>query len=137
MAIQTPMTCEVRRVTRPDTVIVRTWLPMVQALAEIPVLLEGVKCKPQAQQMIIDWVELHQEFGQLRLLTLDYFRDTYGRMLGDLADIGSGETLTGWLLEQGAAEDYPSHYMDVMTDRLTAEEPHDGNGPNENDSKAV
>lgn len=131
------MTCEVRRVTRPDTVIVRAWLPMVQALAEIPLLLEGVKCKPEAQQMICDWVEIHQNFGHLKLLSLDFFRDTYGRMLGDLADIDSGETLTGWLIEQGAAEDYPAHYMDLLTDRLTAEEPHDCNGTNENDLPAV
>lgn len=131
------MTCEVRRVTRPDTVIVRTWLPMIQARAEIPVLLEGVKCKPECQQMIIDWVEIHQNFGHLKLMTLDFFRDNYGRMLGDLADLDTGETLTGWLLEQGAAEDYPSHYMDVMTDRLTAEEPHDSDGPDEDDITAV
>lgn len=131
------MTCEVRRVTRPDTVIVRAWLPMVQALAEIPLLLEGVKCKPEAKQMICDWVEVHEHFGHLKLLSLDFFRDTYGRMLGDLADLDSGETLTGWLIEQGAAEDYPAHYMDLLTDRLTAEEPNGCNWPDENDRPAV
>jgi hypothetical protein len=127
------MTCEVRRVTKPDTVIIRAWLPLIQSNCEIPLLLEGVRCKPEAQQMIIDWVEAHADFGRLKLLTLDFCRDNYGRMLGDLADLGTGETLTGWLLERSAAEDYPSHFMDVLTDRLTAEEPYDFDGGSADD----
>lgn len=128
MAIPASMTCEVRRVTRCDTVIIRLWIPQIQANCEIPLLLEGVTCGEEAKRHICDWVEIHADFGRLRLIGGDTFRDEYGRLLGDLADMSSGETLTEWLIEQRVATRRPNHFFDIMAERLTAEEPDAGHG---------
>lgn len=114
MVIQEPLTCTVIRVTRPDTVLVRTFAPQVQAAISIYLLLEGVKCAPEAKHEIVDWCEMHQDFDRLKLVTFDWARDQYGRVLGNLADIQTGEMLTDYLLDRHVAEPYPNHYMDML-----------------------
>ena len=109
-----PMTCTVIRVTRPDTVLVRTFAPQVQAAVSIHLLLEGVKCTPQCKQEVVDWCEMHQDYDRLKLITFDWARDQYGRVLGNLADLQSGEILTDYLLERRVADPYPNHYMDML-----------------------
>lgn len=109
-----PLTCTVIRVTRPDTILVRTFAPQVQATISIHLLLEGVKCLPEAKQSICDWCEVHNDFDRLKLMTFDWVRDGYGRVLGNLADLQSGEVLTDYLLEQKVAWPYPNHYMDML-----------------------
>jgi hypothetical protein len=125
MVIQEPLTAQVIRVTRPDTVMVRTHVPHIQASANIYLVLAGVRCNESARQSIIDWVEMHADFGRLRLLPLDWVRDSYGRVLGDLLDTQTSEPLTGYLIQQECAEPYGDHYLDVMRELMTSEEPDD------------
>jgi len=44
-------------------------------------------------------------------------------VLGDLADLQTGETLTGWLLERKVAEPWPDHYLDILRNLVAGEEP--------------
>lgn len=119
-----PLTAQVIRVTRPDTLMVRTHVQPLQAQATVYCVLAGVRCKRATKQHIVDWVEIHQDHGRLRLVT-DWLRDPHGRALADLADLQSGETLTGWLIEQRVAAPWPSHYMDVFRELMLADEPED------------
>jgi len=125
MVIPEPLTAQVIRVTRPDTVMVRTHVPQLQSQATLHLALAGVRCLESARQPIIDWVETHADFGRLRLVTMDWLRDSYGRVLGDLCDAQTGEPLTGYLLENGCAERYDTHCLDVMRELMEAEEPND------------
>lgn len=118
MAYQEPLTCTVIRVTRPDTLLVRTFCPQVQATVSIHLLLEGVKCSEECKAEIVDWCELHQDFDRLKLITFDWVRDCYGRVLGNLADLQSGEVLSDYLLERKVAEPFPDHYMTVLRDLI-------------------
>jgi hypothetical protein len=118
-----PMTCQVIRVTRPDTCLIRTYCPAVQSQVHVYLVLEGVECEPEARQEIIDWVEVHADAERLRLVTWEWFRDQYGRVLGDLADLQTGETLTAWLLERKVAEPRPDHYLDILRNLVAGEEP--------------
>jgi hypothetical protein len=118
-----PPTCTVIRVPRSDTLLIRTFLPQVQASVNTTMVLCGIKPTTDARQHIIDWVEVHADFERLRLLTPDWTRDSYGRLLADLGDPKSGELLTDYLREVKACEDYPSHYLDCLTDMMTAPEP--------------
>lgn len=87
------------------------------------IALVGVQCHPSAQQDIIDWVEIHADFGRLRLLAMDWYRDSYGRVLADLADPQSGDCLTSYLIQQGSAESYENHLIDTLREMMSAEEP--------------
>ena len=118
-----PHEAQVIRVPRADTLLVRTFIPAIQARVTTTVVLVGVKPKPEAQQFIIDWVEVHADAERLRLLTWDWARDSYGRLLADLGDPKSGEMLTDYLREQGVAEDWPNHYLETLTEAMTAPEP--------------
>jgi hypothetical protein len=118
-----PHTCAVIRVTRSDTMLIRTFLPQVQASVNTTMVLCGVRPTTDTRQAIIDWVEVHADFERLRLLTPDWTRDSYGRLLADLGDLHSGELLTDYLRESKACEDYPQHYFDTLTDMMTAPEP--------------
>lgn len=60
----------------------------------------------------------------MRLVT-DWLRDPYGRVLADLADIQSGESLSGYLLQQGCAQKWDNHYIDTFRELMTAEEPNE------------
>lgn len=105
--------------------MIRTSVPQVQSQLTQYLVLEGVKCFPDAKQGIVDWCEVHQEGGRFGLICHDWFRDTYGRLLGDLQDLSSGETLTGYLLENRMAEANPYHYQELMESLLRSVEPND------------
>ena len=82
------------RVTRPDTIMIRSSVPQLQSMITHYLVLEGVNCNDEAKAAIVDWCEVHQEGGRFRLLNADWFRDSFGRLLGDLQDLSTGETLT-------------------------------------------
>lgn len=124
MVIQEPLTAQVVRVTRPDTLMVRTHVPQLQSQTTVYCVVAGVSCEPTAREHIIDWVEAHQDFGRIRLVT-DWLRDSHGRVLADLADIQSGESLSSYLIDQGAAKQYGTHYVDTFRELMEAEEPDD------------
>lgn len=86
-------------------------------------VLEGVTCHPEAREEIIDWCELHGDAERFRLLIWQWFRDNYGRVLGDLADIRTGEPLTQHLLDAKVAEPRPDHYLDILLSNTESEGP--------------
>jgi len=109
-----PLTCTVVRVSRPDTVLIRTYCPQIQSMISIYLVLEGIECQPSSQSAIEDWCELHSENDRLRLSTWNYFRDQYGRVMGDLSDLSSGERLSDHLREIGLATERPDHYLEIF-----------------------
>lgn len=113
------LTCEVRRVTAPDTLAVEIVSPSAQCRHIIYVRLYGVDCEDAASQHILDWVELYGR--TFDLLVLDWLRDRYGRVIGDLSD--HGETLTEYLIKIGVAKKRERHHEEVIRDVLTAQEP--------------
>lgn len=104
--------------------MVRIQVPQTQGQATAYVVLAGVTCDEAAKQTIVDWVETHADFGRLHLIT-DWFRDSYGRVLADLSDLQTGETLSSYVVTQGAAQKYDTHYVDVFRDLMQAGEPDD------------
>ena len=114
---------QVIRVTRGDTVLVRCTAPQLASMVAVYVVLCGVKCKKSAKSAIVDWVEIHADADRLHLVSYDWVRDQYGRLLADLADITTGERLTDYLIDGGVAEEYPHHYADVIEAMIRAEEP--------------
>lgn len=92
-------------------------------MLNVHIVLEGVSCRPEARQEIIDWCELHADADRLRLVTWEWFRDSYGRVLGDLADLTTGSPLTQWLLDRKVAEARPDHYLEILRDMVGAEGP--------------
>jgi hypothetical protein len=119
------VTVQVIRVTRPDTLLLRTDVPELQGRCSIYGVLGEVRCRRSARQEIVDWVEAHADFGRLGMLTWNWCRDPYGRLLCDLADLQSGETLTGYLIDRGVAAPRPSHYVDCLAEMMTAQEVRD------------
>ena len=117
------MTCQVIRVTRPDTVLVRAYCPQLQGNTHVHLVLEGVKCGRRSTAEIIDWVDIHADAGRLKLITWEWFRDEYGRVLGDLVDLQTGEPLTQWLIDRKAAKPRPDHYLEVLRNMVNCEEP--------------
>lgn len=111
------------RVPRHDTIMVRTPLPQSQAYATIHLTPFGITCSERAKEEIVDWVEVHADAGRLVLITVEWLRDDYGRVVGDLADPQSGETLSGWLVAQGVAEERPGHLHDILSSGFDAYEP--------------
>ena len=111
------------RVTRPDTILIRATSALLQSMVSTYMVIEGVTCKPEAVDSIIDWVEIHADAERLNLVAFDWVRDEYGRLLGDLADIQTGETLSAYLIEQGVAAANPNHYMDVIYTLFSGKEP--------------
>lgn len=113
-AVVTPV-----RVMRRDTVLIRMFVPQIQSYVATPLLLEGVACAPEAIEDIEDWLELHADADRLKLIANnDFFRDSYGRLLGDLADLKTGEVLTDYLIDVGSADAKPNHYADLVRDML-------------------
>jgi hypothetical protein len=123
MVATQPLTCSVIRVTRPDTVLIRVYCQPIQGNAHVHVVLEGIECQPEAKQEIIDWIEIHSDASRLQFTTWEWFRDAYGRVLGDLADLQTGEPLTAWLLERGVAESRPDHYLEILRELVQGEGP--------------
>jgi hypothetical protein len=81
-----------------------------------------------AKEHIIDWCELHADAERLKLVTYDHMRDEYGRLMGDLADIQSGETLTSYLLSVGVAKSRPHHILEMLGVLLSSSEVEDAGG---------
>ena len=114
---------QVVRVTRRDTVMIRVPCMTSANLATIYLVLHGVTCKRGAQSSIVDWVELHADGGRLKLAHAEWFRDSFGRLLGDLVDRNSGEALTQYLIDTGVAVPRSNHYADLIEQILRAQEP--------------
>ena len=88
------------------------------------VVLAGVECNPDhGIQHVIDWLETHADFERCELRTYDWLRDSYGRLLGNLLDRQTGDSLTDYLLGLGVATAVPTHYADTITEMLTSQEP--------------
>lgn len=117
------LNCEVIRVTRPNTLLIRAMSEIMQSYASTYLCLAGVRCKRKATKDIIDWLEIHGDFGRYELLVFDWMRDTYGRLLGNVIDRRTGEALTTYLVQRGSAVERPGHLEDVMRDILSAPEP--------------
>lgn len=119
------MTCRVIRVTRPNTLLIRAMIPALQSECSLYMVLAGILAKRLAARDIVDWLELHEN-QRFRLVIYDWWRDSFGRLLGDLADIRTGETLTSFLVQRGVAKERPDHLNDVLIDLingLEADEP--------------
>lgn len=111
--------CTVSKVTAPDTLVVNIVLPHIHGRCTVYVRLYGVDCDESAMAHIMDWVELYGR--TFELLVMDWMRDRYGRVVGDLVD--HGETLTEYLIGVGCATRRPSHWAEVVQENLTAPEP--------------
>lgn len=109
--------------TRPNTLLIRTLAEVSQSYTSTYLVLAGVSCAPAAVADVIDWLELHDDFGRYDLIVFDWIRDSFGRLLGNLSDKRTGETLTAYLLQRGTAREKKNHLDDVMRDLLSAEEP--------------
>jgi hypothetical protein len=107
-------TCTLVRASRDDTAVIRTYCPQIMASVNLYLVLEGVRCLPGARDCIEDWAELHSENDKLKLIVWQWFRDQHGRVLGDLADLTTGERLTDYLKEQCLASDWPDHYLEIL-----------------------
>lgn len=117
------LSCQVIRVTRPDTLLVRVMNPALQSMLSCYLVLHGVRCERHAPREIIDWLEIHGDFHRFTLRVCDWVRDSYGRLLGDVCDRRSGECLTEYLLQRGAATVRARHLENVMIDMLNSPEP--------------
>lgn len=107
------------RAARPDTALIRVYVPHIQSMVTTPLLLEGVECLPEAKAEIDDWCEAHADADRLRLIAnRDFFRDSYGRLLGDLADPVTGEVLTDHLIDMRLATARPNHYLELIREML-------------------
>lgn len=114
---------KVIRVTMPDTIVVRTPVKELQSYATIHVVLFGVVCSEEAKQEIVDWVELHADAGRLSLAPVEWLRDPYGRLVADLLDMQTGESLCDWLVERGVATRNPNHFAEILGAGIESAEP--------------
>lgn len=119
------VTCEVIRVTRPNTLLVRTMVPPIQSYATTYVVLAGVRCRKAAAREIVDWLEIHSDSGRFELMVYDWMRDSYGRLLATICDRRTGETLTSYLIQREVAKERGNHLQEVMAEMLQAKEPED------------
>jgi hypothetical protein len=121
MEEQSPI-AEVIRVLRYDTIQIRVWLPLAQMRAVCYITPAGVWCDCPAKEAIVDWCELHANHDRLFLVTYDNMRDEYGRLIADLADTQSGDRLSSYLVQVGAAKPRPHHLLDAFGTMLQAGE---------------
>ena len=118
--------CEVIRVTRPDTLLVRTFVPSVtQKLCVYATPMATANHKKECQQAILDWVELHADNGVLLLDSHVWWRDSYGRLLADFLDVQSKESMCDYLIEHEYCEVNPNHVHDCLSVLLNSQEPRD------------
>lgn len=122
--LQTTVT-RVMRITRDDTVQVREYCPLCGNTDSLYIVLAEVFCDG-TKEHIRDWVELHEHSIVLRVY--DYLRDEYGRVLGDLFDRDTGESLTQYLIGVGVAKQRPHHVTEVFENVLRHMEPGDAVG---------
>jgi hypothetical protein len=118
----------ISRVTRSDTLLVKTYCPLSRSRYEMAVTVAGVWCHHDAMQHIVDWCEIHADAERLRLIPYDCIRDEYGRLVADLADIQSGETLSAYILSVGAGKHRPHHMLEVMGAYMSSREPDNADG---------
>ncbi len=118
-----PLSCQVIRVTRPNTLLIRVMNPALQSAITTYLVLHGVRCDKSASAEIIDWLEIHGDFQRFSLRVCDWVRDSFGRVLGDLFDRRTGECLTEYLLQRGVAAVRDRHLESVMIDLLNSPEP--------------
>lgn len=118
--------CEVVRVTRPDTFLIRTYLPNVsQKLCVYATPIATTNHNKECQQAILDWVEIHSDSGQLLLDSDEWWRDSYGRLLTDLMDMQSKESLCDYLIENKYCDYNANHVYDCLSVLLNSKEPSD------------
>lgn len=110
------------RLLRHDTYEVRLYCPALRSRSSIYMTPIGVWCEEECRAHALDWIELHADSDRLRLVTADWLRDEYGRLMADLQDIRTGETLTSYLISVKAAKRRPHHVMDVMYQLADASE---------------
>lgn len=115
----------VLRITRDDTIQVREWCPACGQVNNCYIVLAEVFCD-NSQGHIRDWVEVHA--GSIELKIYDYLRDEYGRLLADLFDRETGETLTKYLIDCGVAKPRPHHIGQVFESIVRNMEPGDAVG---------
>lgn len=115
----------VLRITRDDTVQVREWCASCGTVNNWYIVLAEVWCE-NAREHIRDWVELHE--GSIGMRTYDYLRDEYGRLVADLYDRDTGQTLTQYLIDAGAAKRRPHHVSQVFDEIVRYMEPGDAVG---------
>jgi len=104
-------------------VVVRTPVKELQSYATIHVALFGVTCSEDAKSEIIDWVEVHSDAGRLFMATVEWLRDPYGRLVADLVDMQTGESLCDWLVSRGVASRNPHHFAEILDAGIESEEP--------------
>lgn len=114
---------QVIKVLRKDTILIRTVCPLIQSNVSVYLTPACVWCDEGAESVAVDWVELHADAGRLRLLDYEWMRDDFGRLVADLADLQTGETLTHYLIERGVAKERPHHLLDVLHQMMHAKEP--------------
>lgn len=114
---------QVIRVLRKDTILIRCVCPHIQSQVSMYMTPAELWCEENAVKGIIDWVECHADADRLKLITWDWMRDEYGRLLADLQDIQTGEMMTDYLVSVGAAKPRPHHYLDVIHTIAAAREP--------------
>ena len=117
------LTCSVTRVTRPNTLAIRLMVPALQSNCTTHLVLEGVTCKSDAVKDIVDWLEIHADFGRYELRVFNWLRDSFGRLMGNIIDRRTGETLSSYLIQRGSAKERPRHIEEVMIDLLQGQEP--------------
>lgn len=115
----------VMRILRDDTLQVREWCPTCGQVNNVCVVLAEVFCE-NSREHIRDWVEVHE--GAIALKMFDYLRDDYGRLLADLFDRDTGESLTDYLVQAGCAKRRPHHVGEVFDQISRHMEPGDAVG---------
>lgn len=118
--------CEVVRVTRPDTFLLRTFVPSVlQKLCIYATPLATINHTKECQQAMLDWIELHADNGKLLLDSQEWWRDSYGRLLTDLLDMQTKESMCDYLVDKGFCKYNPNHVYDCLSVLLNSQEPSD------------
>lgn len=101
-------------------------MPAISANVNVYAVPIGTKNHtPDCQQAIVDWVEVHADHGRLYLDSHEWWRDSYGRLLVDLLDVQSKESLCDYLIKNDCCDDHPNHVFDCLTMMLDSKEPDD------------
>lgn len=104
----------------------RTTLPAVSASVCIYATPIGTKNhRPECKQAIVDWIEVHADHDRVLLDSHEWWRDSYGRLLIDLLDIQSRESLCDYLIDNDFCDEHPDHVLDCLTTMLASREPED------------
>jgi len=74
---------------------------------------------------MLDWIELHADNGKLLLDSQEWWRDSYGRLLTDLLDMQTKESMCDYLVDKGFCKYNPNHVYDCLSVLLNSQEPSD------------